>query len=126
MLNKYDVLHSPFDAKAHKLCFNDYLEVMLAPDGTIHYAVPSHQEFLINKVCEIRGWSRVVLMYACPPEYYFNFLDWLISESGGYIPVWERFVYSWPLNKLQVEALKMLRDEKLYRGKVPKESGVSQ
>lgn len=40
------VLHSPFDVKIHKEVFTNYLEVCIEQDGTVHYAIPSHMEFL--------------------------------------------------------------------------------
>ena len=76
------------------------------------------REFLIEKVKERHHWSQEQLMDACPPEYYFNFLTWLIMESGGYVPVWEKFVYG-PVNQLQHDALQQLKREKLYLGNIP-------
>ena len=117
-MTEYEVLHGPFDVETHKKYVRNSLEVMLGPDGTVHYAVPSHQEFLIEKVKERHHWSQEQLMDACPPEYYFNFLTWLIMESGGYVPVWEKFVYG-PVNQLQHDALQQLKREKLYLGNIP-------
>ena len=39
-------------ANAHKI---DSSEAMIAPDGTVEYAMPSHQEFLVNKSAKIKG-----------------------------------------------------------------------
>ena len=118
-MNRDEVLRRPFDIAIHKVTFQHYLEVMIAPDGTIHYAVPSHQEFLIWKAMERSGITRDQVMDACPKEFYGNFIDWLIPQSGGYVPVWEKFVYDWPLNTKQVAALRMLKLNGLYHGKIP-------
>ena len=37
-------LYCPFDIEKHKKTFINYLEVVILEDGTIEYAVPSHQE----------------------------------------------------------------------------------
>ena len=41
-MTQQDVLHAPFDLEIHKKTFIDYLEVIIRPDGTVEYAVPSH------------------------------------------------------------------------------------
>ncbi len=41
MKDKYSV-YSDFDVRKHKKHFTDYLEVIIHPDGSVHYAVPSH------------------------------------------------------------------------------------
>lgn len=119
-MDKYEILHQPFDIETHKQHFTHYLEVMLAPDGSIHYAVPSHQEFLIKQVMRRRHCTREELDDACPPEFYFDYLNWLIPESGGYVPVWENFVYDYPLNTQQRSALCRLKEADLYFGDIPK------
>lgn len=45
-----EVLNSPFDISTHKKYFINYLEVMIDPEGTVHYAVPSHLYWLINYI----------------------------------------------------------------------------
>ena len=51
-MDKLKVLHSPFDVKVHKATFVNYLEVVILEDGTVEYAVPSHQEKMIRLGCE--------------------------------------------------------------------------
>lgn len=46
------ILHSPFSITVHKRTFTNYLEVVITSDGTIMYAVPSHQEMLIYLACK--------------------------------------------------------------------------
>ena len=47
------------------------------------------------------------------------FLEWLIQESGGYIPVWQNFVLDYPLNTRQLQTLAELKEEGLFCGAVP-------
>lgn len=46
------ILHSPFDLKIYKSKFIDYFEVCIDRTGTVHYAVPSHQEWLVQKLAK--------------------------------------------------------------------------
>lgn len=110
----------PFSIERHKAApYHITLEVMIAPDGTIEYAMPSHQEYLIKKAMELHQWSRQELMDACPPEYYFNFMEWLVQESGGYIPVWEQYTMNWTITGKQAAALRQLKMAGLFRGAIP-------
>lgn len=118
-MTQQEVLHGPFDIELHKRTFIDYFEVMLDVEGVVHYAVPSHQEFLIQKAMERNHWTREQLIAACPPEMQGWFLEWLIHESGGYIPVWQNFVLDYPLNAAQALSLSRLKAEGLFRGDVP-------
>lgn len=49
------VLRSPFDIETHKATFVNYLEVCIDEGGTPHYAVPSHQEWLVRELMRLRG-----------------------------------------------------------------------
>ena len=42
----YDI-YCAFDLEKHKQTYVQYLEVVILEDGTVEYAVPSHQEKLI-------------------------------------------------------------------------------
>lgn len=118
-MTEQEVLHGPFDIELHKKTFIDYFEVVLDVEGVVHYAVPSHQEFLIQKAMERNHWTREQLIAACPPEMQGWFLEWLIQESGGYIPVWQNFVLDYPLNTRQLQTLAELKEEGLFCGAVP-------
>lgn len=111
----YD-LTSEFNIKMHKATYIHYLEVIITPDGVIHYAVPSHQEFLIKYICTNENLSRDELNALCPKEYYFDFLTWLCKKSKC-ISVWETFYYG-ELNNAQRESLNDLKLENLYIGKI--------
>lgn len=102
-----------------KSLFYSEFEVMIDPEGNIVKALPSHQEFLINKCMERLGFNRDLLMAACPPEYYFDFMRWLIPMSGGWIPVWNVGVMDYPVTKKQLAALKKLKLHGFYKGTLP-------
>lgn len=114
-MKKYDV-YSEFDIDKHKATFINYLEVIIEPNGHILYAVPSHQELAIALACNAKGWTRDELNKACPPEYYFDFLTWLLSLTGC-ISVWNDF-YMGDANYAQLKALSELKDAGIYKGEI--------
>lgn len=110
----YD-LHCPFDIEQHKKTYINYLEVVIFPDGHIEYAVPSHQEKLIDVCINKLGISRFVLERMCPPEYYMDFQVWLCNMSGC-VSVWDRYIVksdTTPLTKEQEDTIKLLKKEGL-------------
>lgn len=119
-INVDDLYSQPFSIARHKMVPYLELEVIISPKGEIEYALPSHQESLIRKAMEKQHWTRQELMDAYPPEFYFNFLEWLIEQSGGYIPVWERGITNHPVTQQQANALRKLKLAGLYRGVLPK------
>ena len=86
MENEYDI-YRPFDAEKHKAKYSNYLEVLILEDGTVVYAIPSHQEKAIALACEKHGLSRDELVAMCPREYYLDYMVWLLKMSGA-IAVW--------------------------------------
>lgn len=119
-MTEEEIYALPFSIERHKSAsYPIELEVMIAPDGSVFYAQPSHQEFLINKAMKVRHCTRDELMDACPPEYYLDFMNWLIPQSGGFIPVWERGILNYPLTKEQRATLRRLKMAGLYRGYIP-------
>ena len=91
-----EILRLPFDIARHKAARYLDLEIMVAPNGTAVYALPSHQEFLIKRAMELHHWTREALMDACPPEFYGDFMRWLIPLAGGWIPVWPIGILDYP------------------------------
>ena len=116
----YD-LSCDFNMELHKKTYIHYLEVVIDPDGVIHYAVPSHQEYLIAECMKKMNWSRQELSDACPEEYYGDFVTWLCKISGC-ISVWENFIQFWEINDVQFITLKELQKEDLYLGNMPERS----
>lgn len=117
MTNKYSV-YSEFDIRKHKETYVHYLEVVIDEFGTVHYAVPSHQEFLISNCMKTLNWARQELSNACPEEYYFDFVTWLCKMSGC-VSVWENFIQFWDISDIQLSKLRELQDEGLYLGEIP-------
>jgi len=113
MNNKYNV-YSKFDIQKHKETFINYLEVCIDIDGTINYAVPSHQEYMINKGMLKHNCTRQQYYDMCPKEYYGDYLNWL-SQDTQIIVVWGNNGYMGIPNKKQKEAIKLLQDEGLLK-----------
>lgn len=108
------VLHNPFDIDIHKMTFNNYLEVVILEDGTIEYAVPSHQEKMIEIACKRLNTDRDTLYNQCPREYWFDVITWLSQQSKS-IAVWNNRIAGRP-NFRQLAALQTLKDNGLYTG----------
>ncbi|MCK2000460.1 hypothetical protein MZM54_03515 [[Brevibacterium] frigoritolerans] len=119
MDNERRVLNGPFDIEEHKKTFKNYLEVIILEDGTIVYAVPSHQEKLIAIACEKLGITRKQLSDLCPIEYYFDFMNWLCQITNC-VSLWNERMEGIP-NEEQIKSLKKLIEEKLYYGPIKKQ-----
>lgn len=115
---EYD-LHSPFDIKKHKAEFVGYLEVIITANGAIQYAVPSHQEKALALACEKLGKTREEITAMCPREFYYDYLNWLLSLTGS-IAVWYEIVAGRTVTNKQVAALRQLKLAGLYRGPIPR------
>ncbi len=115
---QYETLHSPFSIQKHKEIFVNYLEIIILENGTIEYAVPSHQERLIKYACDKLNISRDELEEKCPKEYYCDFIIWL-SKSTGACAVWNNYVQGYKFSEAQIYSLNMLRNEGLYTGFIP-------
>lgn len=48
---EYNV-YSKFDIQSHKKTYINYLEVLILEDGAVEYAVPSHQEKVLEIACK--------------------------------------------------------------------------
>ena len=106
-----EVLHSPFDIHTHEETFVNYLEIIIKPDGTPEYAVPSH----MLKLASIYG--------KCMDEVYGEYvqdqsgldgIDWLCSKTGC-VAVWVDHLQGLP-NAAQKATLQQLHDAGLYLG----------
>lgn len=115
-MDNYMVLNSPFDIEIHKVHFKNYLEVVILKDGTVEYAVPSHQEKMIRLGMEKTGLSREEFYNSCPREYWLDVIAWLNKVTGA-IAVWDFKFEGWA-NPIQIEKLEELREAGLYRGSI--------
>lgn len=115
-MTEQEILHGPFDLETHKKTFIDYLEVIIRPDGTIEYAVPSHLYKLMSvfengrySVEQINAMFIHDMMGLSP-------IEWLCKKTGC-ISVWTKG-YEGVANEQQTETLKKLKAEGLYQGKI--------
>ena len=89
----YDI-YCAFDLEKHKQTYVQYLEVVILEDGTVEYAVPSHQEKLIALACQKKGVSRQELNNLCR--------------------------YGLGINRKQIGTLRKLKMAGVYGGTIPK------
>lgn len=108
------VLRSSFSVEVHKATFINYLEVVILEDGTIEYAVPSHQLKVTDIIAKARNITREQVADLCPPEHYGGYTEWLCKEAKT-LMVWNDFYFGRP-NEAQLQSLIMLMTEKLYKG----------
>ncbi|MCU7667474.1 hypothetical protein [Bacillus thuringiensis] len=115
-MNQQQILRSPFNLEIHKKEFIDYLEVIIDENGTIMYAVPSHQEKLISIACSKLKITRDELFKQCPVEYYFDVMPWL-CEVSDCVALWTSRMEG-KANKKQEETIEKLTEEDLYLGRI--------
>ena len=108
------VLHGDFDIETHAKTFVSYLEVVIYDDGIVEYAIPSHQEKLMNIAMKQLSVSREEIGAMCPPEYYFDFTAWLCKLTHC-LSVWTEGYIGQP-NEKQKEALQKLHNHGIYLG----------
>lgn len=113
----YD-MHCEFDIQMHKQTYVDYLEVIITPDGTIHYAVPSHAKYLENIAMAQLNVTHEQLCDMCPREYMFAVVEWLVQITGC-ISVWTNGVVYHNITDRQYKTLQDLRVAGLYQGPMP-------
>lgn len=111
------VLHSKFDIETHKNTFIDYLEVCIDADGSVHYAVPSHSEWMIKYISardntsddDVRNGNGIYHeAFLSDPFYY-------LTTISGCIAVWNN-CYAGKPNVAQIQTLIELRRAGLYKG----------
>lgn len=107
-----------FDLEAHKAKYINYLEVLILENGSIVYAIPSHQECLISLCTHKMNISRQELLDLCPREYYLDFMTWLCNITHA-VPVWY-YGYAGNPNPIQSAVLRKLAASGVYGGTVPK------
>lgn len=66
-MDESELYRLPFSIERHKsMPYSVALEVVIAPDGKIEYALPSHQEYLIAKAME-KKWVDSARTDGCVP-----------------------------------------------------------
>ena len=123
-MNNLDVLYTPFDVEIHKREFVNYLEVVILEDGTVEYAVPSHELKLTNILMERNGMTieEVRDLYRNSDHSsilnYLSPIDWFCKETRC-ISVWNDFYKGNP-NEKQLQSLQNLKNHGLYYGEIYK------
>lgn len=116
-----EVLHSPFDIETHKNTFVSYLEVVISPEGTVEYAVPSHSDKLIEIFTKQKGFDDILkakkyIIDTTINNGMLSTIDYLTGVTG-YISVWfNGYVAGDPPTKAQLNKLKELFDNGVYAG----------
>lgn len=111
-------LHCPFDIDKHKRNYVHYLEVVIKEDGTIEYAVPSHQHKLLEVASRRLGVPKQKIVEDCPKSMYADYTVYLCRISKC-ISVWENFIIYDEINEKQIASLMLLRFHGLYCGNIP-------
>lgn len=114
---EYDV-YSDFDLEMHKKTYVCYLEVIIQEDGTVVYAVPSHQEKLISIACKRLNVTRDELNAMCPRDKYGDFMNWLCSKAKA-VAVWDYNCEYDEVNHNQIATLRKLKMAGVYKGSIP-------
>jgi hypothetical protein len=110
-MNEIDVLKGPFDLETHKKTFANYFEAVIAPNGTVLYACPSHLEVLERLYCLRTGRDA---MDDVPRERWLDVLDWLMEQTGC-ICAWTGGTMGRIGTMEQEETVRMLERECLIR-----------
>ena len=112
-------LYCDFNIEKHKEKFTNYLEVLILSDGKVVYAVPSHQIKAEEIASNVLKCSRQGVIRACPREYYFDYMNWLLTISGA-IAVWNDFIQTGEggINEKQLQTLKRLKLHGVYKGRI--------
>lgn len=115
-----DVLNAPFDIEIHKATFINYLELIIDEEGTPHYAVPSHTEFMMQKGMEKYNTDRQGLLDILdkyeeehPDELGLGLAN--LCKMLDCIGIWKDFYMGSP-NEKQKETMVRLHNEGLYYG----------
>ena len=120
-LEEYSV-YSKFDIQKHKETYINYLEVLILEDGTVEYAVPSHQAKALELACRKLNKTKQEIVDMCPRAYYWDYLTWILGMAGA-VSVWancgENFIRYKTINKKQIATLKRLKLHGLYKGSIP-------
>lgn len=73
-------LHSKFNIDDHKRNFNDFIDLIVLPDGSAKYAIPDPISAMQRYLLQTTGISEDALLEISPsnPESYFN---WLLNRT---------------------------------------------
>ena len=113
----YD-MNCKFDIEKHKQTYINCLELIIHPDGSIHYAVPSHQMYLESYIEKKNNYTHEEFLRMCPPEKYFDYLNWVI-ELSNCVCVWNYgYAYYGTLTLSQKISIKKLINSGLLENNI--------
>jgi len=101
-------LYCKFDLKKHMEKYINYLEVVVHKDGTVEYAVPSHQEKLVSIGMKKYNMNREDFVNMCPEEMWADYLTWLCNMTECVV-VWSHGYYH-GTSKISEEQHKVLKE----------------
>ena len=102
-----------FDIVIHKKNFTNYTEVIILKDGTVEYAVPSHQQKLIELTMKEFNMTEEELNKAIPITE--SPTDWCVVKLGA-ISVWYEFIIRpEDITKEQTEMLEKFKTAGIIR-----------
>ncbi len=118
MGNTYTV-YSDFDIQKHKKTFINYLEVLILEDGSIKYAVPSHQ-MLAEELCITKLNITRDELYLMTLNHLGDYMEWLLTQTNS-IALWSDGYIAGDngANAKQLATLRKLKMNGLYKGKMP-------
>lgn len=87
----YDCCTSDFDIKQHKAKYINYFEAVILPNGKVEYAIPSHQEKLVNIVMQKENKTKAEVWNSI--SVYDDVLRVLVDRSGC-VSCWSKFICS--------------------------------
>lgn len=111
------VLNGQFDIATHMETFTNYLEVIILPDGTVVYAVPSNQQKLEHIIDDMYHITIDQLNADMPRMYWLSVIDYYVGLSHC-VSVWTHFIIGIH-NTPQAATLNRLKSAGLYLGRVP-------
>lgn len=121
----YD-LYGVFDIEKHKETFVNYLEVIIDENGTVMYAVPSHQKKLEHLAADKFNCTVEDIQSMCPPNMYFDYMTWLLELTNA-IAVWTDFEHHGPqVTAKQRAQLRQLKLAGIYKGAILRKAGGKQ
>ena len=126
MTNDYNCM-CKFDLEKHRASMKtfNYLEIVILPDGTVEYAVPSHQRKLEN-ICKVMTSEQDFTKRLQDPEAFADYMQWLCNYSGC-VCVWDSFcIKPKDITQAQLDTIKVLSQTyythgynlKLYQGEI--------
>lgn len=110
-MSRQDIIYSEFDIETHKKNFIDYLEVVITDDGIIHYAIPSHNEFVYKLLIDKFKLKDKDDLY----EFLKNLPIYIDpTQLAKCCCVWVNNVNGYVNNKI-LKSLKLLQDNELLK-----------